>query len=210
MTAQQRSERPASFQFGVASTIIARSRLTAGPVMSSRFERSTDEPKTTARGRFELLCGPYRTDVLRFLIWLCRDRALAEDVMQETLLRAWKSFDALADTNAVRAWLLTIARRELARVFERKRLPTIDLDSALAVHDGALATSDGQDVEDMRRAIFQLEPTYREPLVMQVLLGLSTEEIAKELSISVPAVLTRLYRARELLRQRIGIAEKSK
>jgi RNA polymerase sigma-70 factor, ECF subfamily len=176
--------------------------------MSSRIERSTKEHKTE-RDRFERLCGPYRTDLLRFLIWLSRDRVLAEDVMQETLLRAWKSFDSLADTNAARAWLLTIARRELARVFERKRLPTVDLDSALARQDGALATGDGQDVEDVRRAISELEPTYREPLVMQVLLGLSTEEIAKELSISVPAVLTRLYRARELLRQRIGIAGRS-
>src|SRR5687768_15479104 len=168
--------------------------------MSSRIERSTDElgslakAGASARSRFEAVCAPYRADVLRFLIWLCRDRALAEDVMQETLLRAWKSFDALADAGAARAWLLTIARRELARVFERKRLPTIDLDTALAAHDGALATSDGQDVEDMRRAILGLEPTYREPLVMQVLLGLSTEEIAQQLSISVPAVLTRLYR----------------
>jgi RNA polymerase sigma-70 factor (ECF subfamily) len=183
--------------------------------MSSRIERSTDEPGsdrpgTGARDRFEQLCAPYRTDLLRFLIWLCRDRTLAEDVMQETLLRAWRSFDALADTSAVRAWLLTIARRELARTFERKRLPTVDLDAALATHDGALAVGDGQEIEDMRRAIFQLEATYREPLVMQVLLGLSAEEISRELSISVPAVLTRLYRARELLRERMGAAETSK
>ena len=166
--------------------------------------------KADASARFEQLCAPYRNDLLRFLIWLCRDRALAEDVMQETLLRAWRSFGSLSDSGAVRSWLLTIARRELARVFERKRLPMVDLDSAVATHDAALATHDSHDIDDMRRAILLLEPTYREPLVMQVLLGLPTEEIAEQLAISVPAVLTRLYRAREMLKQRLTGAEKSK
>jgi RNA polymerase sigma-70 factor, ECF subfamily len=180
--------------------------------MSGRIERSTEEHTSNraASARFEELCAPYRNDLLRFLIWLCRDRALAEDVMQETLLRAWRSFGSLSDSGAVRAWLLTIARRELARVYERKRLPTVDLDSAMAAHDAALATHESHDVEDMRRAIFQLEPTYREPLVMQVLLGLPTEEIATQLEISVPAVLTRLYRAREMLRQKMVGTEKGK
>lgn len=173
--------------------------------MSSHIERSSPRESTQAatRERFERVCAPYRNDVLRFLIWLSRDRALAEDVMQETLLRAWRSFDALTDESAARSWLLTIARRELARVFERKRLPMIDLDSAIAADDDALAAPDSHDVDDMRRAILQLEETYREPLVMQVLLGMTTEEIAQQLSISVPAVLTRLFRARETLRQRI-------
>jgi RNA polymerase sigma-70 factor, ECF subfamily len=179
-------------------------------VMVSRIDRSiAEEPafKADENARFEQLCAPYRNDVLRFLIWLCRDRALAEDVMQETLLRAWRSFGSLSDSKAVRSWLLTIARRELARVFERKRLPMVDLDSAVALQDAALATHESHDVDDMRRAIFLLEPTYREPLVMQVLLGLPTEEIAEQLAISVPAVLTRLYRAREMLKQRLIGAE---
>ena len=177
--------------------------------MSSRIERSTDAPtpKAVSSARFEELCAPYRGDLLRFLIWLCRDRALAEDVMQETLLRAWRSFGTLSDTGAVRSWLLTIARRELARVFERKRLPMQNLDAAVAAQDPALATHESHDVEDMRRAIATLEPTYREPLVMQVLLGMSTEEIAGQLAISVPAVLTRLYRAREMLKQKMSGAE---
>jgi RNA polymerase sigma-70 factor (ECF subfamily) len=123
--------------------------------------------------------------------------------MQETLLRAWRSIDSLADTTAVKPWLLTIARRELARIYERKRLPTTDLASAMESHDGALAVHETHDVVDMRRAIGKLEITYREPLVMQVLLGLSTEEIAQQLEISVPAVLTRLFRARQLLKQHL-------
>jgi RNA polymerase sigma-70 factor (ECF subfamily) len=162
------------------------------------------------RGRFEALCMPFRADLFRFVYWLCRDRALAEDVVQETLLRAWRSLDSLGDEQAARPWLLTIARRELARVFERKRLPIVDIDVANEAEPEALAVNDRHEVEDMRRAILKLDVTHREPLVLQVLLGYSTEEIARHLDISVAAVLTRLFRARQALRQQLVGAEGSR
>ena len=172
--------------------------------MNSPADRSIEMIGNRTQGerqRFEALCAPLKADLFRFLYWLCRDRSLAEDVMQETLLRAWKSFDALSDEKAVRPWLMTIARRELARTFERKRLPLVDIDSALEVDGGAFAVEDDHDVREMRRAIMQLDATHREPLVLQVMLGYSTEEIARHLEISLPAVLTRLHRARHALRK---------
>jgi RNA polymerase sigma-70 factor (ECF subfamily) len=162
------------------------------------------------RGRFEALCMPFRADVFRFVYWLCRDRALAEDVVQETLLRAWRSLDSLGDEQAARPWLLTIARRELARVFERKRLPMVDLDLANEAEPESLTVNDQHEVEEMRRAILKLDVIHREPLVLQVLLGYSTEEIAQHLEISVAAVLTRLFRARQVLRQQLLGAEGSR
>ena len=174
--------------------------------MNSSADRSvqvTGNRTQAARQRFDTLCAPLKADVFRFLYWLCRNRSLAEDVMQETLLRAWKSLDSLSDEKAVRAWLLTIARRELARTFERKRLPMIDLDSAAHSEGDAFATQDDHDVHEMRQAIMQLDATHREPLILQVMLGYSTEEIAEQLNISLPAVLTRLHRARHVLRKRM-------
>jgi len=156
-----------------------------------------------ARRQFDTLCASYRADVFRFLFWLCRDQALAEDVMQETLLRAWRSFGSLQDLQAAKPWLLTIARRELARVFERKRLETVDIDTLTDSAQAGLAASDSQEVQDLRHAIMQLEPGYREPLILQVLLGYSTQEIAEHMQLSLPAVLTRLFRARQQLRVRI-------
>ena len=111
---------------------------------------------------------PFRADVFRFVYWLCRDRTLAEDVVQETLLRAWRSLDSLSDDQAAKPWLLTIARRELARVFERKRFPTVDIDAANEAQHEALAVNDGHEVEEMRRAILRLEVIHRVPLVLQV------------------------------------------
>jgi RNA polymerase sigma-70 factor, ECF subfamily len=155
------------------------------------------------RQQFDALCAPFRADLFRFLFWLCHDRALAEDVMQETLLRAWRSFDSIQDRKAAKAWLLTIARRELARVFERKRLQTIDIHALADSEQATMTASDSDEVEEMRRAIMQLEPSYREPLVLQVLFGYSTDEIAKHMELSLPAVLTRLFRARQRLRMQI-------
>jgi RNA polymerase sigma-70 factor (ECF subfamily) len=173
--------------------------------MNSTSDRSIDVTSTrTQHGeqqRFEALCAPLKADLFRFLFWLCRDRALAEDVLQETLLRAWKSIDSLSDEKAVRPWLLTIARRELARTYERKRIPTVELDSARETDRDAFAVDDDHDVQEMRRAIMQLDVIHREPLVLQVMLGYSTEEIAQHLQISLPAVLTRLHRARHVLRR---------
>jgi len=96
-------------------------------------------------------------------------------------------------------------RREHARIYERKRLPTVDIDEVLAREDGALARGGDGELLDLRRAILRLPDEYREPLVMQVLGGYSTAEIAREMNLSTPAVLTRLFRARNRLREIYGL-----
>jgi RNA polymerase sigma-70 factor, ECF subfamily len=156
------------------------------------------------RARFQALCQSLRPDLLRFAFWLCRDRALAEDVVQESMLRAWKARDSLLDEGAAKPWLLTIIRREYARTFERKRLATVDVDELIAKEEPLLAAAEQQEIHDVRAAIMKLPDEYREPLVLQVLMGYSTSEIARELDLSGPAVLTRLYRARRQLRAACG------
>jgi RNA polymerase sigma-70 factor, ECF subfamily len=172
---------------------------------------SDTHARDALRRRFEALCIPHSADLTRFVYWLCHDRTLAEDVVQETLLRAWRSLDSLREEGAARSWLLAIARRELARVFERKRVATVALDHAADLPSAQTAVSEDYDAHAMRRAIFQLEVLYREPLLLQMLFGYSVEEIAGELQLSVPAVLTRLYRARQLLHERLrpGSASRS-
>ena len=162
---------------------------------------------TTGAAPFTRLLEMLRPDLLRFACWLARDRSVAEDVVQETLIRAWKSREELKDPAAARPWLFTIARREHARLYERKRLPTVDVDSVEALGDPALASEGDATLHDLRGAIMQLPDEYREPLVMQVLLGYSTDEIARELGITQGAVLTRLFRARHRLRQQLGVGE---
>jgi RNA polymerase sigma-70 factor (ECF subfamily) len=147
-----------------------------------------------------------RPDLLRFATWLARDRAIAEDVVQETLLRAWKSRASLDDPSRLKAWLCTIASREHARMYERRRFPTTDVDELVAGEDPALAAAEEQRFTELRAAILRLPDDYRAPLVMQVLGGFTTAEIAAELRLSQPAVLTRLFRARDKLREFYGLA----
>jgi RNA polymerase sigma-70 factor (ECF subfamily) len=153
------------------------------------------------RQRFDRLVAARHQDMYRYAAWLCRDLAIAEDVVQEALLRAWKSLDALREDGAAKQWLLTIVRRENARYFERKRLETVDIDNLTPAQSAMLAKSDDSEREDIRAAIYRLDDDYREPLVLQVLMGHSTKEIAELMGIKPGAVLTRLHRARLKLRK---------
>ena len=154
---------------------------------------------------FERLVAPFRDDLFRYVYWLCRDADLADDVVQETMIRAYKSLDKLKDESAVKPWLLTIARREHARVYERKRIETRNIDELTRSEAALVATEGDTDIDDMRQAIFRLDPDYREPLVLQVLMGFSTREIADLMSLSQGAVLTRLHRARGKLMEQIQL-----
>src|SRR5262245_36383499 len=162
--------------------------------------------ETDRRRRFASLCEPLQPDLLRFAWWLGRDRSLAEDVVQESMLRAWKSFDSLTDERKAKAWLLTIVRREFARSFAKKRTELTDVDALVAAESALLAAPEDPRVGEMREAIFRLDEDYREPLVLQLLMGYSTQEIADLMGMQQGAVLTRLFRARARLRQQLGLA----
>lgn len=152
---------------------------------------------------FESMVRAYSADLYRFSYWWCRDRPLAEDLVQETFARAWKSWESLQDEKAVKAWLFTILRREHARLYERKRLEIEERELDQLMETGP---DYGAQME-MREALFKLPPSYREPLIMQALGGFSGREIAAALEINEAAVMTRLTRARHALRKLIEPAE---
>jgi RNA polymerase sigma-70 factor (ECF subfamily) len=156
------------------------------------------------RQRFDESIAVHHRDMYRYAAWLSRDRSIAEDVVQEALLRAWRSLDALRDDASAKQWLLTIVRRENARYFERKRLETVDIDNLTASQAALLAEQTDDELDDMRKAIFDLDDDYREPLVLQVLMGYSTSEIAEQMELKQGAVLTRLHRARAKLREQMA------
>ncbi len=155
------------------------------------------------RRRFDEIVSGHYQDMYRFAAWLSRDRSIAEDVVQEALLRAWKSLDALREDAAAKHWLLTIVRRENARYFERRRLQTVDIDDLSPSQEALLAEAPDEQVDELRAAIYRLEDDYREPLVLQVLMGYSTNEIAELMGLTQGAVLTRLHRARLKLRDKV-------
>ena len=151
--------------------------------------------------QFNELAEAYGTDLYRYAMWICGNDALAKDLVQETYLRAWKALDKLNDPKAAKSWLITILRREFARTFERKVPKFTDLEKVEVPEDTELEPDDRLESQMLRRNIAKLAPKYREPLLLQVVMGYSCEEIALELGISKSAVMTQLFRARQQLTQ---------
>ncbi len=153
-----------------------------------------------ASREFEEAVRAHSRDLFRYAYWLCRDRGRAEDVVQESFVRAWKSWGDLRDRGAVKSWLFSIVRNEHLRGFERKSLEMDDRD----VEELESPVDYKVDVAiDVRRALGALPASLREPLMMQVLGGFSCAEIAATLETTEGAIMTRLTRARQTMRRLI-------
>ncbi len=140
----------------------------------------------------------YSADLYRFAYWLCRDRHMAEDVVQEACVRAWRSWRELREPAQAKAWLMTIVRNEYARSFSRKRNET-NLDEMDETQLPSIPSFEAG--LEIAQVVGLLPQTYREPLLLQVLGGFSCAEIAGVLGTSEGAIMTRLTRARQALRQ---------
>ena len=188
-----------------------------GYMMAERAEQKSDVLElTTAKSspkrqlesdkqqRYEKLVQLYHADLYRYGYWLCKDSDIAQDLVQETFLRAWKSLDSLLDQAAAKAWLITILRRENARRFERKQFDYDDAaEQDLLADQAQLSAEQYCDNHIVREQIAALNDEYREPLVLQAIGGFNSDEIANLLQLNVNTVNTRLFRARNLLRQRL-------
>ena len=153
--------------------------------------------------RFNKLAENYGTDLYRYAMWMCGNDALAKDLVQETYLRAWKALDKLNDVAAAKSWMITILRREYARTFERKVPKFTDVETVVIPEESEQEPDDRTEIKLLRRSIMELAPKYREPLLLQVVLGHSCQEISELLGISKSAVMTQLFRAREQLKSRL-------
>lgn len=153
--------------------------------------------------RYETLVGEYYNDIFRYAYWLSKSRQVAEDLTQETFLRAWRALDSLEKPGAAKAWLFTILRRENARMYEKYRPETDDLDDYSLPDTEKLEPDQILDRELLYKAMGGLEPEYRDPLLLQVVGGFSGEEIAQMLDLNNNTVMTRLFRARNKLKDQL-------
>ncbi|HET7755652.1 MAG TPA: sigma-70 family RNA polymerase sigma factor [Steroidobacteraceae bacterium] len=162
------------------------------------------------RGRFEAQVLAHLDAAYRFARWLCRSPGDADDVVQDAVLRAWRSFEALRGTDA-RAWLLAIVRNchrtALARHERRASVPLPEEhDPRLA----AAASATGADPEHaaiagdagraLERLLAALPEEHREVLVLREVEELSYREIAAVAGVPIGTVMSRLARARAAFR----------
>ncbi|MBR9727462.1 sigma-70 family RNA polymerase sigma factor [Shewanella intestini] len=150
--------------------------------------------------RYDSLVRALHTDIFRYAYWLCGDKQVAEDITQETFLRAWRALDSLKDDKAAKSWLITILRRENARRFERKQFDYSDVEQEHLEDVFSSSTEDQTEQYWLRKQIAHLDIEYREPLLLQLIGGFSGDEIAQMLSLNRNTVMTRLFRARNQLK----------
>ncbi|MDH4093900.1 MAG: sigma-70 family RNA polymerase sigma factor [Betaproteobacteria bacterium] len=145
---------------------------------------------------FEELVRTHAADLFRYAFWLARDSQQAEDVVQEALLRGWRAFPRLRETAAARAWLFSIVRNE----FHRARGTAAPAAESL---DGLELADERSELIglELRDALLALPAAYAEPLALQVLGGFSCGEIARMIGVTEGATMTRLTRARQMLKR---------
>jgi len=152
---------------------------------------------------FETLAKQYWRELYSYAYRLSGNRHIAEDLVQESLTRAWRSIGKLQNSKAAKGWLYTILRRENARRFERFQPVRSDVvPDEIGAERKAYDTSTEAFV--LRRAVRDLPAEYCEPLILQVIHGYSQQEIAERLGLTCAGVGTRLFRARQKLRTSLG------
>jgi RNA polymerase sigma-70 factor (ECF subfamily) len=152
---------------------------------------------------FEELVRRHRLGAYRVALRMLGDESDAEDATQDAFVQAWRNLGGFRAEAAFSTWMYRIVTnrcRNMLRARRRARSePLADDHEAPASRPDRIAEARWQ-VEDLARAILRLTPEQRAALVLRELQGCTYEEIAEALDLSLPAVKSRLHRARlELL-----------
>lgn len=166
---------------------------------------------------FSELISRYERKIFRLAKHITDSDEDAEDVLQETFLKAYEHLDGFQGNSKFYTWIVRIAVNEaLMKLRKRKSSKTVSLDETqegsdepvvreIAVWDGTPEQQYGQ--EELRgildQAIQALKPAFRTVFVLRDVEELSTEETADALNLSIPAVKSRLLRARLELREKL-------
>jgi len=157
---------------------------------------------------FEAEALPLTADLFRIAMWLVRDRAEAEDLLQETFTQALQSFHRYEQGTNVRAWLMTImyrARSKRQRIAGRLRLVD-DAEERIAetiAFEPPIAQ--GLTDDEVLAALERLPSQFREVIVLSDVEELSYKEIAGLMKVPIGTVMSRLNRGRKLLRAELAI-----
>ncbi len=141
-----------------------------------------------------------------FAISLSGSVPVADDLVQETLLRAWSKSDKFQPGTSLRAWLFTILRNLYYSKYRKRSREVQDSDGAHANRVIVLGNQESQhDLQDFRAALAKLPPEQREVLTLVGASGLSYEEAAEICDVEIGTIKSRLSRARAKLVDLLGL-----
>jgi RNA polymerase sigma-70 factor (ECF subfamily) len=172
-----------------------------------------------SNAKFNRVVVPFLREAFELARWISGDRADAEDILQESCLRAFRAIDGFADGSA-RAWVLTIVRRTAYSWLNKNRpldlvaIDALDTDRTRAERGGTGHNSNSTtpeaeliakaDAAQLEAAIAALPLEFRETLVLRDIQGFDYREIAQVTAVPLGTVMSRLARARRRLAEAIG------
>ena len=173
---------------------------------------------------YDALVRKYERQIFRIAQHITQNREDAEDVMQDAFVKAFEKLDQFQGNSKFYTWLVRIAVNEsLMRLRKRRTGKIVSIDEDLKTEEGTVPRdfadwapnpednyNQAELAEILRKTIQGLPPGFRVVFVLRDVDGLSTEETAQTLGLSVPAVKSRLLRARLQLRERLSRYFKSK
>jgi RNA polymerase sigma-70 factor, ECF subfamily len=194
------------------------------PIQSKVTDSTSDEmvlvqaAKAGDVGAFEQLVKRYDRNIFRIAQHITQNREDAEDVTQDAFLKAYQNLRSFQEQSKFYTWLVRIAVNEaLMKLRRRRTAKTVSLDEEVQTEDDSVPRDvadwspnpeqlydQGELKEILQRTIQGLPASFRTVFVLRDVEGLSTEETAEALDLSVPAVKSRLLRARLQLRDRLS------
>jgi RNA polymerase sigma-70 factor (ECF subfamily) len=167
---------------------------------------------------FEQLIRQYDRQIFRTALHITQNREDAEDITQDVFFKAFQKLEQFQGNSKFSTWLVRIAVNEsLMRLRKRKTSKTVSMDQDVETAEGSIPRdfaewrpnpeqnySQSELAEILRKTIAGLPPGFRTVFTLRDIENLSTEETAEALGLSVPAVKSRLLRARLQLRERLS------
>ncbi|MGD2216825.1 MAG: sigma-70 family RNA polymerase sigma factor [Gemmatimonadales bacterium] len=167
----------------------------------------------TRGNTFEIEALPHLDAVYRFATMLSGDPVHAEDLVQETMLRAFRSWHRFRSGTNARAWLFTILRNVFISDYRRNRRKEHTVDLSDVEEITFVEPMEGKNPEaqylhrliddEVKQCIAELPEVYRSTLLLSDVEGLSYEEVANVLDLPLGTVKSRLFRARQILQRQL-------
>lgn len=174
--------------------------------MNEQEQRWLDLARTGDQQAFCRLVEAYQRPVMSLTYRMLGDLEEAEDAAQETFLRAWSRLHQYNPDHKFSTWVFSIANHHCIDRLRKRRVKVVGLDDspvAYSIQDDNARPEDSllqtESAEEMQALVELLPPDYRTPLILRYWQECSYQEIAEVMDLSLPAVKSRLFRARQKL-----------
>lgn len=143
-----------------------------------------------------------------FAFSLCGNAARADDLVQETMVKAWANFGSFQEGTNLRAWLFTILRNEFYSQMRKKGREVEDADGQIADRQPALGNQESHlELQNLKSALAKLPEDQREAIILVGASGLAYDEAADICGVPVGTMKSRVSRARKALSEMMGYSD---